>query len=402
MPADRDPTRPTAPGGPRPAPQEQGRRAVVVPRPLDVAAAWSWRLLAVGVAVAVVLLALSRLQVVVLPVIGALLVCTFLVPLVDRLHGRGLHRGVATGVVSVGALAAIVGLVGIFSIQVRDNLDELTSGTREGIDELEDWLVGGPLGIERSQLREATDAAIDRLTSAEGLLQSGLLARAGTAVEVVGGILLAVVLVFFLLKDGASIWRGIVRRLGAGAGPHVDALGRRAWDGLSGFMRGQAIVAAVDAVFIGLGIWLLGVPLAVPLATLIFFAAFFPIIGAVVAGSAAVLVALATQGFVTALLLLAVVIGVQQIEGNVLQPVVMSRTAQLHPITVLLALAAGATLGGIVGAFLAVPIAAAASAAGGYAWSRVGPEPADRPAAPDGPSPPDGPAGRQGPEPGAS
>ncbi|MEQ8834078.1 MAG: AI-2E family transporter [Miltoncostaeaceae bacterium] len=361
------------PAGPEPTQRPGPAR---VPRPLQIAADWSWRLLVVGVAVAIVLLALSRLQVVVLPVIGALLLCTFLAPLVGFLDNRGMHRGVATALVSVGAVGALAGLVAAFTFQVRDSIEELTEGTREGIRQIEDWLVGGPADLERSQIREAADAAIEQLTSPDALLQSGLLARAATAVEVLGGLALAVVLVFFFLKDGDSMWRWMVRRLGVNAGPHVDAAGRRAWEGLGGFMRGQAIVAAADAIFIGLGIWLLGVPLAVPLATLIFFAAFFPIVGAVLAGSAAVLVALATEGFLTAVLLLAIVIAVQQIEGNVLQPVVMARTARLHAVVVLLALAVGAALGGIVGAFLAVPIAAAAAAAGGYAWTQMGPAPA--------------------------
>lgn len=377
------------PGAPTPLPPD----TPAVPRALNVLAAWSWRLLVIAAAAAVVLLALSRLRVVVLPVFAALLICTFLTPLVDRLHRRGLHRAVATTIVSAGALAAVAGLVAAFALQVRANLDELVSGSREGIRQVEEWLVRGPAGVERSQLRDATDAAIDRLTSADGLLQSGLLTRAGTAAEVIGGLALAVVLTFFFLKDGATMWSWLMRRLGPQAGPHVDAAGRRAWGGLGGFMRGQAIVAAADAVFIGLGIWLLGVPFALPLATLTFFAAFFPIVGAVVAGSAAVLVALATEGVITALLLLGVVVAVQQIEGNVLEPVVMSRTAQLHPVVVLLALAAGASLGGLVGAFLAVPIAAAAAAAGGYAWDRVGPTLGEHDTAPaTGPGP--GPPGR--------
>jgi predicted PurR-regulated permease PerM len=170
------------------------------------------------------------------------------------------------------------------------------------------------------------------------------------------------------------MWAWMTGRLGRGAGGHVDAAGRRAWQGLCGYMRGQAIVAAVDAIAIGIGIFVLGVPFALPLAILTFFAGFFPIVGAVTAGALAVLVALAAEGPVTALILLGVVVAVQQLEGNLLEPLVMGRAVHLHPVVILLSLAAGAAVAGIVGAFLAVPLAAAGTAAGSYLWSRIGPE----------------------------
>ncbi|MFP5450454.1 MAG: AI-2E family transporter [Thermoleophilia bacterium] len=194
------------------------------------------------------------------------------------------------------------------------------------------------------------------------------------ALEVLAGAGLTVVLLFFFLKDGARMWEWLARRAGADARPHVLEAGARAWWALGGYMRGQAIIAAVDAFFIGIGILVLGVPFAVPLIALTFIASFFPIVGATVAGAAAVLVALADGGVVTALMMLAVVVGVQQTEGNVLEPVLMSRTAHLHPVVVLMALGAGGALAGLVGAFLAVPVAAAATAVGSYVWGRVGPE----------------------------
>jgi len=371
-----------------------GRRgARAVPRPLAVAAAWSWRLVVIAVAAGAVLVALGSVRIVVLPVAGALLVCTFLAPVVHWLDGWGLPRTLATMAVAIGTATAVAGLVAAFSLQVRDHLDDLEAGARGGLLEIEEWLVTGPVGVERARIREATDGAVDWLTSTDGLLGTGLLSRAGTALEVAGGLALLIVLVFFFLKDGDSMWRWVVRRLGPEAGPHADAAGRRAWGGLGGYMRGQAIVAGVDAVAIGLGAWLLGVSLALPIAVLTFAAGFFPIVGAVLAGSAAVLVALATEGPVTALALLAVVAAVQQIESNVLAPVIMARTARLHPVVVLLALGAGAALGGVVGAFLAVPVAAAAAAAGGYAWAQVGPAPAEVPEGGPGPPAPTVPAG---------
>ncbi len=175
------------------------------------------------------------------------------------------------------------------------------------------------------------------------------------------------------------MWQAITGRLGTRASAHVDHAGRRAWTTLGGFVRGTAIVAAVDAVLIGTAVAVLGVPFALPLAALTFAGAFLPIVGAVVAGAIAVLVALATQGVVTALILLGVVVLVQQVEGDVLQPIVLGRAVSLHPVVILLAVAGGAALGGIVGAFLAVPVVAVASAVMGYVWGEVGPQDATAP-----------------------
>lgn len=317
------------------------------------------------------LYALAQVQVVVLAVFGALLLCTFLAPVVLWLGRRGVPRPLGVVLVLAGAAAAIAGVVAAIAVQLRGSLDELEAGARSGLEDVEDWLVTGPLGIDRPRIDDAIDQAVDWFTSPEGILQAGLLNRAATALEGVGGIGLALVLVFFFLKDGDDMRRWLTRRLGSGAGPHMHEGGVKACTALGGYMRGQAVIAAVDAVLIGLGIFLLGVPFAVPLAVITFFAAFFPIVGAVVAGVLAILVALATDGPLTAALVAAVVVAVQQAER--LEPVIMARTARLHPVVVLLALGAGAGLGGLVGAFLAVPVAAAAAAVGRYAWPRVGP-----------------------------
>lgn len=353
-------------GPPRP-------EAALAPRPLRIAAAWSWRLLVVLAAVLAGVHALSRVQVVVLPVVGALLVCTFLGPVAAWLRRRGLPRALSAVAVLLGAVAVIGGLGMVLWDQVRRDIDGLDLSVEEGAAEVERWLVEGPLGMERAEIRDGVARARDWATSPDGLLASGVLSRSVTVVEIVAGLLLAVVVVFFLLKDGDRMWAWLVRRLGPDAGAHVDAAGGRAWWALGGYMRGQAIVAAVDAILIGLGIFLLGVPFALPLAVLTFLAGFFPIVGAVVAGAIAVLVALAAEGLVTALILLAIVVAVQQTESNVLEPVVMSRTVRLHPVVILVALGAGAAVGGLVGAFLAVPIASAVAAVGGYVWPRVGP-----------------------------
>lgn len=366
---------------PRPAAASWARRLrdedLPVPRVLRVVAAWGWRLLVVAAALYALLWLFSRLQVVILPIVAAMLIATILGPVVDWLHGRGLPRALATWIALLGFVGVLAGLFFGVYLAARSDVDRLRSGIDDGLQQIEDWLVTGPLDLQRSRVEDLRGQATDWLTSPDGLLQTGLLSRALTALEVLAGVALGAVLLFFLLKDGPQIWRWLTSRLGGDAGPHVYEAGMRAWGGLGSYIRGQTLVALIDAVFIGLGIWLLGVPLALPLALITFVAAYFPILGAVVAGALAVLVALAANGFVTALAVLGVVIAVQQIEGNVLQPMIMSRLIRLHPIAVLVALGAGGALGGLVGAFLAVPIAAAVTAAGGYTWARVGPEPAE-------------------------
>jgi predicted PurR-regulated permease PerM len=294
-----------------------------VPRALAVVAAWSWRLIVIAAAAWLLFAALSRIQVVVLPVAGALLLCTFLAPIARWLRERGLPRALAAMTAIAGAVLALGGVVLAVSLQVRQSIDELDVNLRGGAQDVEDWLVEGPLGVERARIREVASQAREWALSTDGPLVSGAVSRAATAVEVAAAAFLLLVLLFFFLKDGDRMWSWLTRRLGAGTGRHVEEAGGRAWWALGGYMRGQAVVAAVDALFIGLGIFLLGVPLAIPLAIVTFLASFFPIVGAVVAGALAVLVALAFEGLVTALMLLAVVVAVQQIEGNVLEPLVI-------------------------------------------------------------------------------
>jgi putative heme transporter len=342
------------------------------PRPLRIAAAWSWRILVVLALLYVAVQVLMRIQVVVLPVILALLICTFLYPVVTFLHERSrVPRGL--GAISVLALAVTAIGFGIYAVyqQVRDEAGTLGDNILAGIEDIERWLVEGPLAIDQERI----DAVVDQGRDAISRAVTGERAVTGAmaAVEVIAGVLLTLFLVFFFLKDGEKMWAWAAKRAGAGARTHVFEAGGRAWWALGGYMRGQAIVAAVDAIFIGLGIIILGIPFAVPLIVLTFFAGFFPIVGAVTAGAITALVALADQGLVVALIMLAIVIAVQQIESNVLEPVVMSRTVRMHPVVILVALGAGATVAGLIGAFLAVPLAAAATAVGSYVWGRVGP-----------------------------
>ena len=365
---------------PRPVPPGRTPASPEVPAPLRVAAAWSWRVLVILALAVVVVLALARLQVVILPVILALLLATFLAPITARLARRGVPRGLAAFAVLVGAVALIGG--GVYAVyrQVRNEAGGLADDIAAGVDDIRNWVVDGPLAIPQERIDAVVDQGRDALAGA--LTGERAVGGAVAAVEVAAGVGLTVVLLFFFLKDGERMWAWLARRAGAAVRPHVEESGRRAWWALGGYMRGQAIVAAFDAVFIGIGLFILGVPFVIPLMALTFFACFLPIVGAILAGAVAVLVALADGGVTTALIVLGIVVGVQQFEGNVLEPVVMGRTVRMHPVVVLLALAAGAALAGLVGAFLAVPVAAAATAVGSYAWARIGP--ADQRAAMEG------------------
>lgn len=339
-----------------------------VPRPLATAAAWSWRALVVAAAAGVALVLLARLRVVVFPVLGSLLLVAVLSPAVERLVRAGWRRTLAASTVLLGALAVLAGVAAAIGLHAASQAEDLRESFDLGLEDVRDWLVEGPLGLSRARVDEVERQAREVL-SAE-TLASGAAGGARVALEIVAGILLALVVTFFLLKDGPLMWRWLVGRLGAGRGPHVDEAGRRAWRTVGAYMRGTAIVAAVDAVLIGAAAAILGVPLAPAIGVVTFLAGFFPIVGAVTAGIVAVLVALAAEGLTTALILGAVVIAVQQLEGDLLQPLVVGRALRLHPLVVLLGVAAGGAAAGIPGALVAVPLIAAATAVGGYVRER--------------------------------
>ena len=262
-----------------------------------------------------------------------------------------------------------------------------TSATtvEEGTAKVTNWLLTGPLDLTREELDDYREQGLDELRERQGDIAGGIAGGAYIAVEVVAGLLLTLVLAFFFLKDGEKIWPWLVGLFPPRARGRADDVGRIAWATLGGYLRGVVLIAFVDAVFIGLALWLIGVPLVLPLTLLTFIGGFFPIVGAFSAGAAATLVALVTGGVTDALLVLAATIGVQQLESHLLQPVVMSRAVKMHPIGVLLAVATGAVVWGIVGAALAVPLAAVIARSASHL--RSGPDEAL--VAPD-PAPPPG------------
>lgn len=333
-----------------------------VPRGLKIAAAFSWRLLVVAAAGLLAGYAMTQLLVVVIPFVVALLLTSLLHSPSLALQRRGVPRTLAAAIVVGAGLLVLAGLLGLVIPPFVDQVNDLASRVEEGARKLASSIAGGPFGLTEQEIDEAVDRAIDGLDGNAGSVASGVLSGALIAAEVGAAMLLTLFLTFFMVRDGDRLWRWIVGLAAPESRRTVVGAGEHAWTALSGYVRGVAIVATADAVFIGIALVIVGVPLAFPLIVLTFMAAFFPIVGAFTAGGAAVLVALVANGLTEALIILGAIIVVQQIEGNVLYPIIVGSRLRLHPVAMLLVLGIGGVLAGIAGAFLAVPIAAVVSA----------------------------------------
>jgi predicted PurR-regulated permease PerM len=362
-----------------------------VPASLRLAAALAWRFMVIALAAAVLALALASLRIVILPVVVALLLATLLLPPVGALRKRGWPSGLATLITLAGGLLAFVAVVSLIVTIAAVQFEELRTigeSAGAGMRRLTDWLADGPFGISQAQVDRWVDQMQSGLQQNAARLAGGAFSGALVLIEVVAGGVLALVLLFFFLKDGERMWAWIRAAAPREQQADLDALGRRAWAALGGYLRAQVVVALVDAALIGLVLVVLRVPLAIPLAVLIFFGAFIPIVGAFVAGALAVLVALAAQGFVSALIVLGANLVVQQLEGNLLQPLLVGRSVRLHPVVVLLAVVIGATIWGIPGAFVAVPLTAVLYTSGSYLRQKhdEGAAPEEEPEEPEDPT----------------
>jgi predicted PurR-regulated permease PerM len=324
-----------------------------VPANLQLVAAWSWRLLVCAAAVVAVLALLWYVRVIVVPAMIALTIAPALTPLARLLRQLRLERP-AAALALIAGLAVVAGLVAIVTASVISQYRELRVAVSDAIDEITNRLEDDPFNLSLGQTEDFQSTLGDSWRDVSSYLASGVQAGVG----LVTGLVLAIALLYFVLRDGAEFWQWILRRLPPESRPAADRAGRRAWMVLGGYVRGTALIAAIDGVLIGIGLWLLGVPLAFALAVLVFLGAFVPFVGAFVSGLVAVLVAFADEGWEIALVALVLVIAVQLIEGNFLQPIIQSRTVDLHPAVILLAVAAGASLFGILGAYLAVPVTA--------------------------------------------
>ncbi|WP_181698150.1 AI-2E family transporter [Nocardia sp. GTS18] len=338
---------------------QQGRdRGEVIGGGLLWLAKWALCIVAIAAGAWVLGTIVARLWVVLLPVALAVVVTTILWPATRWLTAHGLRPALAATITLVSFLALVAGVIALIVPSVADQAPELADKSTAGVNQVRDWIQGPPLNIRDEQLDSAVDAIVSRLQSSGTQIANGVFTGVSTATSVLIAVFLVLVLVFFFLKDGPRLlpWMNLV--CGNRSGRHLEAVLERVWGTLGGFIRTQAIVSFVDAVLIGAALFILDVPLALVLSVITFVGGFIPMVGAFVAGALAVLVALVGNGFTTALIVLGVVIAVQQLEGNVLQPVLQSRSMELHPVIVLLAVTAGGSLYGITGAFLAVPVVA--------------------------------------------
>jgi putative heme transporter len=317
----------------------------------------SWALVGMLLVAATIGYVLSLVPLVVVPLVLALFPATLLTPVAAWLRRLGAPAALAAIVSILLGLLLIGAVIGAMVPLVMAQAPALAESAGEGLQELESFLEDGPLGLEIGGFDDIVELAQEQLGEVGDLAPQAFTAAAA-AFETIAGILLLFVFLFFYLKDGPRIGEGLASLVPQRHRDQARRLGGRSWDTLGSYFRGQLLVALVDAIGIGIGLVLLGVPLALPLAVLVFFGGLFPIVGAVVTGSLAVLVALADQGLVVGLIVLGLVLAVQQLESNVLEPVILGRAIHLHPLVILVTITTGAVVFGILGAFLAVPVAA--------------------------------------------
>jgi predicted PurR-regulated permease PerM len=335
--------------------------AASVPYGMRVAAAWSWRLLLVGGVLAVVVFLIIQLRFVVIPVLVAVLLSALLVPFAEFLRRHRWPKWLAVTVAMLTALLAVAGLLTLGISQIVRGSGDLAAQTVIAWEDFREWLLEGPLHITPAEFDAWVQQIVGSVQEDSGVLVSGALSVGSTVGHFLAGLLLALFATLFILIDGHGIWNWIVGIFPRRARAAIDGSGRAGWATLQNFVKVQILVATIDAIGIGLGALLLGVPLAIPIAILVFLGSFVPIVGAVVTGALAVFVALVYNGWGIALAMLGVVLLVQQVEGHVLQPLIMGTAVKVHPLGVVVAVTTGSLLAGIAGALFAVPVAAVAN-----------------------------------------
>ena len=336
--------------------------AVELPLGVRVAAAWSWRLILIGIAVAALIWLITKVAIIVIPVIIAMLISALLYPIVHLFERKGLPRALGVLTAMVTFLVAVSGLIWLIVSQLRAGFGDVARKAAQTWQDILSWIESAPFGLSADQVNSFMEQLMKTVNDHQGQIWSGALSVTTTAGQVVAGALLTLFSLIFLLIDGKRIWYWVLGFLPKRAHAATDSAGRNGWVAVGSYVRVQVLVAFMDAVGIGLGAVILGVPLPIPIAILVFLGAFIPFLGAISTGAVAVFIALVYNGPLNALIMLGVVILVNQIEGHVLQPLVMGNAVKVHPLGVVLAVSTGALLGGIPGALFAVPLTAAASA----------------------------------------
>jgi len=332
-----------------------GAPAGAVPYGFVMTAAWAWRLIAIGVVVLALLRLFTTLQAILMPMIIALIIAAPLEHLVTRMAKHRIPRGAGAAIVILTLTFVVLGLLVAAGGTIAAGFSDLADQATKGFDQFLEWLVNGPIGVDQATI----DHLQENLT---GLLQDnwagvgqGALSVTATVGSVLAGLAISLLALFFFLKDGRLMWLWSVRKTTGTKADHVDNAGVAAWGTLGGYARTSATVALIDAAGIAIGAWILGLPLVIPIAILVFLFSFIPLFGATISGAIAILVALVDGGWQKALIMLGIVIVVQQVEGSILYPLMFGKTASLHPMVILLSVSAGTLLGGFIGAVIAVP-----------------------------------------------
>ncbi|SKA99529.1 Predicted PurR-regulated permease PerM [Agreia bicolorata] len=340
--------------------------AAAVPPGLRIAGAWSWRLLAIAGALGVFFFLVSYLRLLVIPLLVATLLSALLVPLKNWLVRHKWPKWLAIAVAELGTLIIVAALIYLVVAQVRAGFGDLRDQTIASAHDLRDWLTQPPFNVSDSDLSAYLNQALSFLQADSSALLSGAVSVGSTVTELFAGVLLTLFSTLFILIDGKGIWAWIVRIFPRRARTALDGAGKAGWLTLQNFIKVQILVATIDAIGIGAGAAILQLPLAIPIAVLVFLGSFIPVIGAVATGALAVFIALVYNGWVVALIMLGIVLLVQQVEGHVLQPLVMGTAVKVHPLAVVLAVAGGSVVAGIPGALFAVPIVAVLNVMIGY------------------------------------
>ncbi|MDP5227398.1 MULTISPECIES: AI-2E family transporter [Arthrobacter] len=334
-----------------------------IPYGVRVAAEWAWRVGIILITGGVLIWLLSKVSFLLIPLLLAALFTALLNPVVAWLSRRRLPRGIAVAITMLGLIAVVVLTLIFVGRQATAGFKELWGQALEGVKQVQQWLQDGPLQITTDQLDKYLSQLTGSLQNQSSAILTGALSVGSGAGHIAAGLLLTLFILIFFLLEGRQIWAFLTKLAPRKARPALDGAGRKAWTSVGSYVRIQVFVAAVDAIGIGAGAAIIGVPLALPLGLAVFLGSFIPVVGALVTGAVAVLLALVANGLVNAVIMLAIVLVVQQLESHVLQPLVMGKAVSLHPVGVILAVAAGSFLAGIPGALFAVPVLAALNSA---------------------------------------
>ena len=332
---------------------------------------WGLRVVVIAAAAYIIGWGIGHVWMVLFPISMALIISTVLSPPATWLRSKGWPAALAAALIVVGFIAVLVGVIAVLTPLVANKSGEVASGASDGLQKVRDWVTGEPLNLSEGQITRMISALQDKLQDSASAISSGVFSTISTATSIVINLVLILMLTFFMVKDGHRFLPWANTLGGHRAGDHLTEVLGRVWNTLGGFIRTQSVVAFIDAVIIGVGLAILGSPLAVPLAVITFFGGYIPIIGAFVSGALAVLVTLVTNDYKDALIALIIVVAVQQLEGNVLSPMLQGKTMNLHPGVVLMSVTAGGSLFGVTGAFLAVPVAASVAELLRYVNERI-------------------------------